>query len=168
MDDRELQIREAIDEDAGVLIEIYRPFVEEASVSFETEPPSMAEMAARIRKAHLWLVAESEGQVVGYAYGGAHRSRAAYRHSVETSIYLHSDVTRRGLGSSLYGQLLHQLSRLGFCNAFAGTTLPNPASEAFHGAMGFSPIGTFERVGFKFGRWHDVRWWQKRLRERPL
>jgi len=165
----ETQIRDALAGDAERILDIYRPYVEGSSISFEERMPSTLEMGQRISSAHLWLVAEDEAsKVVGYAYGGAHRSRAAYRYSVETSIYIDTKVQRSGVGRRLYGELLHRLKAMGFCQALAGTTLPNPASEGLHAAMGFRPIGVFSKVGYKFGRWHDVRWWQLELRTEPL
>ena len=104
---------------------------------------------------------------MGYAYGSSHRERAAYHWSVETSTYVREDWQRRGVGRALYANLLAALERRGFCNAYAGTTLPNAASVALHRAVGFEPIGVFKAVGRKFGTWHDVAWFQYKLRDAP-
>lgn len=163
-------VRQANEADAPALLEIYRPYVERTAVSFETAVPSVDEFARRIRTATTgwsWLVAEADGECVGYAYGSAHRERPAYRWSVETSAYVREDCLRRGIGRRLYVELLQVLTDKGFCNAYAGMTLPNPASEGLHRALGFEPIGVFKAVGRKFGAWHDVAWCHRKLRERP-
>jgi phosphinothricin acetyltransferase len=112
-----------------------------------------------------WLVSERDGALVGYAYGSVHRTRAAYRWSVDVSVYVDRSVHRAGIGRALYAELLETLTRLGYYNAFAGITLPNAASVGLHEAMGFRPVGIYRNVGHKFGRWHDVGWWQLPLRE---
>ena len=164
-------IRAASEGDVAALLAIYAPYVENTAVSFETAVPGSDEFAARIRKANsqwAWLVAEREHELLGYAYGSTHRERAAYRWSVETSAYLSPHAQRQGIGTALYQALLPLLSARGFCNAFAGATLPNDASIALHRRVGFEPIGVFKSVGRKFGRWHDVAWMQRRLRDAPL
>jgi L-amino acid N-acyltransferase YncA len=128
-------IRTASTADAAVLREIYRPFVE---ISVAVAGWS-------------WLVAETGGRLVGYAYGSAHRPREAYWSSVETSAYVHHDYFRQGIGRALYTRLLEELRERGFGSAFAGITLPNPASVRFHESLGFERIGVFPRVGRKFG-----------------
>jgi phosphinothricin acetyltransferase len=156
-----VHIRAATPADAPVLLEIYRPYVETTAVSFELEVPSLEEFERRISVAVAgwsWLVAVTSGRLVGYAYGSAHRARAAYRTSVETSAYVHPDYFRQGIGRALYTRLLDELGERGFGSAFAGITLPNDASVAFHESLGFERIGVFPRVGRKFGRWHDVAW----------
>lgn len=163
-------IRTASHADAPALLEIYRPYVEHTAISFETEVPTVDEFAARIDKAlkrWTWLVAEENGKCIGYAYGSAHRERAAYRWSVETSAYIHADHHRQGVGRLLYEELFQQLESLGYCNAFAGIALPNDASVGLHRSVGFEPIGVFKRVGWKFDRWHDVAWLQRQIRELP-
>jgi L-amino acid N-acyltransferase YncA len=163
-------IRIATEADAPALLAIYRPYVENTAVSFETTVPSVEEFAGRIRKAvtaWVWLVAESEGECAGYAYGSSHRERTAYRWSVETSAYVREDYQRQGVGRALYVQLLEELKQRGFCNAYAGITLPNVASVALHRSAGFEPVGVFRAVGRKFGAWHDVAWFQLRLRDGP-
>jgi phosphinothricin acetyltransferase len=165
-----VSIRTARIDDAAALLAVYRPWVEASTVSFESKAPTVAEFAARIERslsAWTWLVAEIDGECVGYAYGGSHRERAGYRWSVETSAYLRADQHRRGLGAALYTCLLDELAALGYCNAYAGVTLPNDASLALHRRLGFTDIGRFARIGWKFGAWHDVAWLQRPLREGP-
>jgi phosphinothricin acetyltransferase len=160
-------IRGATTADGAAVAAVYAPYVLESVVSFEEQPPNGDEMAERIAGGHLWLVAELAGQVVGFAYGGPHRSRPAYRWSVEVSVYLAAHATGRGLGRALYGELLPLLGRLGYVSAYAGITLPNAASVGLHEAMGFTPVGVFKDVGFKHGAWHDVGWWWLGLQQQP-
>lgn len=114
---------------------------------------------------HPWLVFEENGEVLAYAYASEHRARRAYRWSVEVSAYAHERARRRGIGRALYSCLLEFLRRQGYANAYAGITLPNPASLALHRAAGFSMVGVYPQIGFKQGRWHDVAWLQLRLRD---
>lgn len=165
-----LAIRPANEGDAGVLLAIYRPFVESTAVSFETVSPTEEEFAARIAKVSAgwrWLVAERGGRCVGYAYATAHRERSAYRWSVEVSAYVDPAHHRQGIGRALYRQLLPDLAQAGFCNAYAGITLPNEGSLALHRSVGFESIGVFRSVGRKFDQWHDVAWLHRRLRDAP-
>ncbi|MDE9365513.1 GNAT family N-acetyltransferase [Luteipulveratus sp. YIM 133132] len=152
--------------DAGACAAIYAPYVTDTAISFETVAPSAEEMAQRIeraRRTHAWLVLEEAGAVVGYAYAGPFRERAAYRWSCEVSVYLKQDHGRRGGGRLLYDALLERLVERGYRTAAAGMTLPNAASERFHEAMGFEPVGTYRGIGWKHGRWRDVAWAQKAL-----
>ena len=117
-------------------------------------------MAGRIRAAHEWLVAERDGQVVGYAYGGTHRERAAYRWTVEVSAYVDRSAHRSGIGRELYTELFARLKDRGFRLLVAGVTLPNEASVGIHEAMGFQLVGVYKNIGYKAGEWWDVGWWQ--------
>ena len=165
-DQRPVTLRRATLADAPACLAIYRPFVETTAVSFEEVVPSVEEFAGRIEDSlstWTWLVAEHDGRCIGYAYGHSHRARAAYRWSVEVTIYVDSDHRRQGVGRQLYEQLFADLAQLGYCNAFAGITQPNESSMALHRAVGFEYIGTFKSVGRKFDRWHDVAWFQRKL-----
>lgn len=160
------RLRLAAPADAAAVAAIYRPFVEESVVSFETTAPGAEEMGRRIEATlamHPWLVEEVDGGVAGYAYAGPYRKRDAYQWSVETSVYVAADHRRRGVGRRLYAALFDVLRAQGLVNAFAGIALPNPASVAFHESMGFAPVGTYRHVGHKFGAWHDVGWWALEL-----
>jgi L-amino acid N-acyltransferase YncA len=122
-------------------------------------------MAKRIRAAHAWLVAERDGKVVGYAYGGRHRDRAAYDRTAEVSAYVDRNAQRTGLGRRLYTELFERLRERGFRLLVAGITLPNEASVGIHEALGFEPVGVYKNVGYKNGQWWDVGWWQLDLGE---
>jgi phosphinothricin acetyltransferase len=159
-------IRDGQERDARRCAEIYAPYVLETAISFETEPPTAEEMAQRIaaaRESHEWLVSEVDGEVIGYAYGGPFMTRAAYRWSTAVSVYLEQGRRRTGAGRALYEALFERLTARGFRNALAGITLPNDASLGLHRALGFEPVGTYRRVGWKFGAWHDVAWLQRPL-----
>ena len=160
-------IRLASESDAAAIAAIYRPVVESTPISFETEPPDEQEMRRRISetlRTYAWLVHERGGDVVGFAYASQHRTRAAYRWSVDTSAYVDERYRRRRIGQGLYTSLFAILAAQGFVNAYAGITLPNPASVALHERVGFSPIGVYRNVGYKLGAWRDVGWWERSLR----
>jgi L-amino acid N-acyltransferase YncA len=155
------------DRDAEPIASIYRPAVEDTAASFEESAPDAAEMARRIRAIlplTPWLVAVGDReQVVGYAYASPHRERAGYRWSVDVSAYVHADWRGRGVGRSLYDTLLPMLANQRFVNVYAGIALPNPASVALHESVGMRRIGVYQRVGYKFGAWHDVAWYGVRI-----
>lgn len=165
-----MTIRLATPDDSAAVLAIYAPIVAETSISFELEPPTPAEMQARIittLQRLPWLVEEQKGIVRGYAYAAPHRTRAAYQWCVEVSVYIAHSVRQQGVGRSLYTALFAELVRLGYVNAYAGITLPNAPSEAFHRAMGFDPVGIYRKVGYKHGQWRDVGWWQRGLQPHP-
>ncbi|MCE9648066.1 MAG: GNAT family N-acetyltransferase [Parvibaculum sp.] len=148
--------------DAKAISEIYAPYVCDTVISFETVPPDEEEMARRIARVlpnFPWLVYEDDGLPVGYAYGSQHRERAAYRWSVDVGIYIAPQAHRRGVGGLLYAVLLAALRLQDYHRAYGGITLPNAASVGLHEASGFSAIGVYREVGFKFGAWRDVGWW---------
>ncbi|HET7686963.1 MAG TPA: GNAT family N-acetyltransferase [Candidatus Limnocylindria bacterium] len=154
--------------DAASVAAIYRPAVEESLASFEEVAPDAAAMRERIASTlerTPWLVVEQDARVLGYAYAGPHRDRAGYRWAVNISVYVDASFHRRGIGRLLYDELLELLRRQRFVNAYAGITLPNPASVALHEAIGMRRVGVYERVGWKAGAWHDVAWYQLRLAE---
>ncbi len=164
-----LAIRDATEADGEACAAIYAPYVTDTVITFETEVPSAAEMAARIAAAqrdHAWLVAEDRDRVVGYAYGGQFNARAAYAWSCEVSVYLELGRRRTGAGRALYEALFARLIDRGYVVALAGMTLPNEASEGLHRAMGFEPVGTYRSIGFKHGAWRDVAWTQRDLAPR--
>ncbi|CAN5729262.1 GNAT family N-acetyltransferase [soil metagenome] len=156
-------MRTATVDDAAACAAIYAPYVRDTAITFETTVPTTVEMATRIAAAlaaHEWLVLESPDGVIGYAYAREFKSRAAYGWSVETSVYLAPVQRRGGGGRLLYTELLTRLAGRGYRRAFAGITLPNDASIAFHRALGFTDCGVFRRVGWKLSAWRDVAWLQ--------
>jgi phosphinothricin acetyltransferase len=162
----ELRVRDASEADGSACARIYERYVRETAITFESEPPGDREMAERIKAAlrtYAWLILEWEGRVAGYAYGGPFRSRAAYRWSVEVSVYLERGFERRGGGRTLYQALFTRLAERGFRTAVAGMTLPNDASVGLHRSLGFEPVGTYRAIGWKLGAWHDVAWMQRPL-----
>jgi phosphinothricin acetyltransferase len=162
-------IRLASLDDAEQVQAIYAPYCH-TPISFELEPPSIEEMRGRLAKVlgqYPWLVCEDSGELLGYVYATQHRDRAAYLWSVDTSVYVRQGRRRRGVGRASYASLLAVLPLQGFVNAYAGATLPNPASVGLHQAMGFQQVGVYQQVGFKYGVWHDVAWFQRPLQPRP-
>ena len=154
------------DRDAAACAAIYAPHVEDNPVSFEEQAPERVEMEARIRRiqaTHPWLVAERGGEVVGYAYACPHRARTAYRWSVDVSVYVAADRVGEGIGRALYTARFERLRAQRFRMAYAGITLPNPASVALHESLGFAQVGTMREVGWKLGAWRDVGWFQLEL-----
>jgi phosphinothricin acetyltransferase len=156
-------IRDAIPSDAEVICAIYNHHVRNTIVTFEEVEISAQEMQGRIASVTSilpWLVIERDANVVGYAYATKHRERSAYRFAVETTVYVAEQSYRQGLGTMLYGALLERLRKLPVHTALGGIALPNPASVAVHEKCGFTKVAHFLEVGFKFGRWIDVGYWQ--------
>jgi L-amino acid N-acyltransferase YncA len=162
-------IRLATPDDASGVQAIYMPVVRETAISFELEPPTVEEIQKRIVKTldqWPWLVCEHHGGILGYVYASQHRTRPAYQWSVDVSAYVHANTRRLGVGRALYHSLFSLLALQGFYQAYAGITLPNPASVRLHESLGFQPVGVYRAVGYKLGAWHDVGWWQLTLKER--
>lgn len=162
-------IRTAVADDARHVAAIYNHYVADTVVTFETAPVAADAMYARLRGVQdaglPWLVAEQSGDgIVGYAYAAPWKPRDAYRFAVESTIYLAPGTTGRGIGRRLYEALLQQLQQRGLHTAIGGIALPNAASVALHEALGFARIAHFREVGFKFGGWIDVGYWQRMLR----
>ena len=164
-----VRLRAATESDLPAIRDIYEPFVEETAITFAYDPPTVSDLAAKLRTKtqYPWLVCELDGDVVGYAYAGPIRERDAYQWGVETSIYVDPDFQRRGVARGLYTALLDILERQGYVTAYAVVTTPNPASIAFHESFGFERVGRFERMGYKHGEWYDVEWWSRELRPHP-
>lgn len=160
-------IRQAAATDAEAIACIYNHYIRETIITFEEQPVSPSEMADRIAEVAAaslpWLVAEQDGSIVGYARATKWKGRSAYRFSVETTIYLAPHWIGKGIGSSLYRLLLKQLKDLELHIAIGGVALPNVASVALHEKLGFRKVAHFSEVGFKFGKWIDVAYWQLSL-----
>jgi phosphinothricin acetyltransferase len=156
-------IRSATPADSEAICALYNPYVLETTITFEEAAVSPAEMENRIRETLSslpWLLWEQDGSVRGYAYSSKWKGRCAYRHSAEVTVYLDPAFTGRGIGSKLFEALLADLRERGFHTAIGGIALPNPASIALHQRLGFRKVAQFEQVGWKFGRWIDVGYWQ--------
>jgi phosphinothricin acetyltransferase len=161
-----IRIRPATPDDAASVLAIYAPHVTHGTASFEETVPSVHEMRGRIETRigrYPWLVAEDDGAVLGYAYGGQFHARAAYRWTVETTAYVAEAAQRRGVAGLLYEALLTQLRAQGFVQAVAKISLPNDASVKLHERAGFRRAGVYRQVGWKMGRWVDVGLWQAEL-----
>ena len=169
-------IRKAKEEDAEQLLEIYAPYVTDTAITFEYEVPTIDEFRQRIKntlKKYPYLVAEDEnGSLMGYAYAGAFKGRAAYDWAVETSIYVKMGERKKGIGKALYEETEKRLKQLGILNMNACTTwleTPNSYithdSPDFHKHLGFVQCAHFHKCGYKFGRWFDILWFEKMLGE---
>jgi phosphinothricin acetyltransferase len=167
-----MQIRDAVADDAKAIAAIYNPFIANTTISFEEEPVTDAGMAQRIADVQAaglpWLVLELDGKVAGYAYATKWRVRHAYRYSVESSVYLAPECAGQGGGTALYTALLALLTECGCHLVIGGIALPNDASIALHEKMGYEKVAHFGEVGFKFGRWLDVGYWQIKLPVRAV
>jgi phosphinothricin acetyltransferase len=161
-------IRVAQPNDAGGILAIYAPYISNTSFTFEVEVPSAAAFADRIGS-YLnnwpWLVYEMDGKIAGYAYGSRYRERKGYQWSVECSVYVHDDFQRMGIAKKLYTVLFRLLKELGYRNVYAVINLPNDKSVQFHESCGFKWFATYEKVGYKSGKWKNVGWWQLVINE---
>ena len=157
-------IRPATTADAAGICTIYNHYVLETTITFEEAAVTPAEMESRVREAAdsslPWLVWEELASIQGFAYASKWKGRCAYRHSAEATVYLEPKSTSRGVGSRLYQALLTDLRRRSFHAVIGGIALPNEASIALHERLGFRKVAHFEQVGWKFGRWIDVAYWQ--------
>ncbi|MBQ2766346.1 MAG: N-acetyltransferase [Clostridia bacterium] len=154
-----ITLRFAAPSDAAKLIEIYRPYVEGTTVTFEYDTPSEEEFSRRIvefSRDFPYLVCESDGEVIGYAYAHRYGERFSFRFSTELSIYLAPSARGKGVGTRLYGALIELLTLMGYKNLYALVSCPNPESFAFHEKFGFKEVGRANGVGYKFGKWIDL------------
>ncbi len=163
-----IRIRLAQRSDLAQINDIYNHYVAHTPTTFDLEPVRLQQRSVWFEQfstdgRHQLFVAEQEGSVIGFAYGHAFRQKPAYETTVETTVYLAHDVTRRGIGTRLYEALFEALSGQDLRMAVAGITLPNDASVALHEAFGFKPTGVFHEVGRKFDQYWDVAWYEKRL-----
>ncbi len=158
-----MHVRRATAGDAERIAEIYNWYILNTIITFETALVSPQEMQTRIQEkllSHDWLVGEVNQEVIGYAYYGLFRTRAAYHHTVESTIYLSQESIGKGFGRTLYGKLLESVKDHGFREVIAVIALPNPQSIALHRTLGFAEVGVLKNVGYKFGRYIDDGIWQ--------
>ncbi len=166
----EIVIREAKITDAKDLLAIYRPYVEETTITFEYQVPTLADFEKRIKQTLLrypYLVAERAGKIQGYAYAGVYKSREAYDWSCEVTVYVDSQAKACGVGSALYNSLEVLLAKQGIYTLTACITAGNEASLRFHEKRGYEQVACFPKIGYKFGIWQDVLWLQKTLGHPP-
>lgn len=158
-----LSLRLATPADAAGILQIYAPYIQNTSFTFETEVPAEITFADRISSYLVnwpWLVMEENGIIAGYAYASRYRERVAYQWSVECSVYVHDDFQQKGIAGQLYKTLFNILKKQGFRNVYAVINLPNEKSVAFHEKVGFTYFATYEQVGYKLGQWKNVGWWR--------
>jgi phosphinothricin acetyltransferase len=164
------KIRLATQEDCDAMLGIYAPYIQNTAVSFENtvpEPHAFCRRFLDFTRQFPWLVCETDGGISGYCYAHRFAERAAYDWSVECSIYLHEACHGRRIGTALFSALLDTLRLQGYCNAYSLVALPNPQSEGLHKAFGFNLAGTLQKVGYKYGEWHDVGYYALSLRDYP-
>lgn len=170
-----IAIRTATPDDAAELLGIYAPYVIDTAITFEYDVPSEDEFRSRIERTlrkYPYLVAEMDGRIVGYAYAGVFKDRAAYDHCVETSIYVDLDCHHKGIGSALYAELESRLGAQGIINVNACISwidVPDEhlthQSPDFHSKLGYRKVAHFHKCGYKFGRWYDMIWMEKFIGE---
>ena len=169
------KIRVATLEDAKTLVEIYTPYVEKTVITFEYEVPSVEEFKGRmahVLEKYPYHVAERDGEIVGYAYAGEFKSRAAYDWAVETTVYVREDQKKSGVGKALYMALEQILAEQNILNLNACIGYPEVEDEyltknsvQFHEHMGYRFVGEFYKCGYKFGRWYNMVWMEKHIGE---
>ena len=153
--------------DVPELLAIYAPYIQKTCITFEYEAPTIEEFTERFRRItakYPWIVWEEDGKILGYAYADAAFSRAAYAWDADLSIYLDMNARGRGIGGKLYDDLEGRLARMGYHTLYAIITGENAASARFHERRGYRLEGTLHQTGWKFGAWHDVFWYAKRVR----
>ena len=164
-------IRPATSQDAARICAIYNRYVLDTTISFEEAPVPEQDMAGRIADVANcglpWLVLEIDGVVAGYAYATKWRARPAYRHAVESSVYLDPAFAGRGHGRRIYARLLNELRARALHTVIGGIAQPNKQSVALHEGLGFRKVAHFAEVGLKFGRRLDVGYWQLILAQQP-
>ena len=162
-----MNVRIARPEDARAVVDIYNHYLLTTAITFEEQPVLESDMAARMRNIEAaglpWLVAEVEGVVVGFAYAGKWNARSAFRYSAESTVYVAHDNRAKRVGSTLYEDLIARLKEAGYRTLIGGIVTPNEASIRLHERFGFVKTALFREVGFKFGQWRDVGYWQRNL-----
>ncbi|MDO5362216.1 MAG: GNAT family N-acetyltransferase [Eubacteriales bacterium] len=168
-------IRRASEEDAQAILDVYAPYIKNTAITFEYEVPSLEEFRERIRstlKKYPYLVAEKEGEILGYAYTGAFVGRAACDWSVETSIYLKETGTKMGVGKMLYNAIEKISKAQNIVNLNACIAVPDTEDEhlnfnsaQFHAHLGYQFVGKFHKCGYKFENWYNLIWMEKTIGE---
>lgn len=160
-------IRNVRPEDAEDIVAIYNYYIENTIITFELSKITPDEERKRIKKIldneYPFIVYEEQGKIIGYAYLSQWRERAAYKNTLETSIYVHKDHLNKGLGQKLYKELIESGKKQGVHVLIGGLSMPNPQSQKLHEKLGFRKVGYFKEVGVKFNRYIDVEFWQLNL-----
>lgn len=159
-------IREVKLSDSKQICEIYNYYIKETDITFEEIPLEIEEMEERIKEITLilpWFVFEEDGNILGYAYASKWKTRAAYKFSVESTVYVNKNLSHKGIGTKLYTELLKELKKRNIHAVIGGVALPNQKSCGLHEKLGFTKVAQFPEVGFKFGKWIDVGYWQINL-----
>ena len=149
--------------DAAQIAEIYNYYIQHTHHTFETEPLSGEEMQQRVAEIsanYPYLVADEDGEILGYAYATQFRLRQAYEYAAEVSIYVKNEAKQKKIGTQLYVKLFDELAETNVHAIMAGIALPNFASVVFHERLGFEKVAHFKEVGYKLGRWIDVGYWE--------
>lgn len=165
-----ISIRMATPKDAQAILDIYAPYIKNTSFTFEYEVPTVEEFSSRIENTLLkypYLVAEEQGEILGYCYAGPYKGRAAYDWSAECTVYVKQDNKKSGIGRILYTELESFLQKQNIINVYACITYPNPDSIRFHEQMEYQKVSHLNKCGYKLGRWYDVIWMEKFLCEHP-
>jgi phosphinothricin acetyltransferase len=170
-----ITVRTASPEDASEILDIYAPYVENTAITFEYDVPDLNEFRQRIvntLKKYPYIVAVEDGKIVGYAYAGTFKARAAYDRSVETSIYIKTDERGKGIGKTLYNELESRLKKQGILNLNACISWIDTPDEylthqspEFHARLGYTRCAHFHKCGYKFGKWFDMIWMEKMIGE---
>lgn len=168
-------IRSASTADAARILEIYAYYVVNTAITFEYEVPTLCEFRERVKSTlerYPYIVIEEDGEIVGYAYAGPFKERAAYDRSCEVSIYLDRDSRGKGYGRALYEELEKRLASRGILNLYACIASPieedeylTDDSERFHARLGYERVGEFHQCGYKFERWYNMVWMEKLIGE---
>ena len=160
-------IREAQEKDFKAIAEIYNYYIRHTIITFEESEIDQVEVSNRINKVkssdYWWLVLEKNQQILGYAYATKWQERSAYRNTAEVSVYLHHQSMTKGYGTALYEELFHRLKAKGLHTVIGGIALPNASSEKLHEKFGMEKVAHFTEVGYKFGQWIDVGYWQAKI-----
>lgn len=164
----EITIRKAHPGDAEKILEIYSYYILNTAITFEYDVPSVSEFRGRIEKIserYPYLAAELDGRIIGYAYAHEYIARHACDWSAELSVYVDKDYKKQGVGKALYSELERALKAMGIINLYASIAVPevddehlNRNSLEFHKHLGYREIGTFEKCGYKFGKWYNLTW----------
>lgn len=159
-----MNIRPVTLKDSAQIAEIYNYYIQTSHATFELETIDAAEMENRIQSGlemkYPFFVGEENLEIIGYAYGRMFRPRPAYQHSIEISVYIKNGKEGKGIASELYQLLISKITETGFHAIIAGISLPNDASVKLHEKFGFEKVAHFREVGYKFGHWIDVGYWE--------